>query len=584
MSTRALSILGVIAAMLVAYVLMFEHSSVTSKELADRAGRVLPSFVRDKVERITVQRRGVEVVLERKREADGLGALTLVAPLKAAADTDATDHLLGELEWLSARRTVEDNGQFGVDAPRFRVSYLVGGDTHVLAVGKDDVHGEGLYVRVDREPKLFVVPKTLLEVIDHEPGYFRAKALFPELTVAWANKLELRQPAHVHSFSKQGKHWWLGEPSEQRYADDKRIDELLHALASLRASRDVEPRDHEAARAALATPTLSILVSVVPDETREDKKALALKLEVGAACGQDERYARVDQRLVCIRNSELTPFELGELALAEPRLFRAQPNEVQRFVLARGKEQLAWKRDGSSWKSDVDAPADGDAIESWLGDLAAARVLRTAPLAGFSAQGRLRLELVDDQFEEISYGALVDDALPVRRGEESLLVLFPGSVYDRLTPNRERFVPLAIWKGHQPSEVVSFEAQLQGKQRKGALVDGAWHTDGGVDRVRGLVRELVNLEAVSYVTSQVRPEHGIGQGKLVLGLRGGKSLSLELGAATDRGVYARSGGGVIEIGSATLALIAELAGGPPAPMAEEEDDEHEGHDEEEHAH
>ncbi|HEX5656103.1 MAG TPA: DUF4340 domain-containing protein [Polyangiales bacterium] len=574
MSARAIAVLGVIAAALFAYVVAFERTSVTSKELADRAGRVLPSFVRDKVERITLQRRGVEVVLARKREADGLGALELLAPIKSAADSEAGDRLLGELEWLSARRTVEDNGQLGLDKPRFRVSYVAGGASHVLVVGNDDVHGQGLYVRVDQDPRVYVVPRTFLEVIDHEPGYFRDKSLFPELTVAWANVLAVRNGSLVHELKKEDKHWWL---EGKRYADETKIDAMLQALASLRASREVEPRDEAAAKEALAHVTLRVDVSVVPDEHREDKKPVALALEVAGACGKDARYARVGTRLVCIPATELAPFELGAAELIEPRLFRAPPNEITRFVITRGKEQLAWRREGTKWKSDVDAPADTAAIESWIRELREARAMRTKSPAGFAEQGKLRLELVGDQVEELAYGALVDEAMPVQRAGESVLVLFPASVHDRLAPLRERFQPLALWRGHQPSDVVSFEAQVGARHRRGTLVDGAWQSDAGSDQVRELVRALVASEGLAYLGETSRAEHGIGTGKLVLGLKDGKALTLELGAATSRGVYARRGRDIVELSSGTLALIDELAGGPRASHADEEDedDEHE---------
>lgn len=577
MSTRALSVLGVIAAALLVYVLVYERDSVTSKELSERAGRVLPSFVRDKVERIAVQRRGVEVVLARKRDADGLGALRVVEPFEAPADADASDHLLGELEWLSARRTVEDNGQYGLDKPRFRVSYVAGGERHVLTVGNDDVHGQGLYVRLDRDPRVFVVPRTLLEVIDHEPGFFRDKSLFPDLTVAWANALTVIDGPHAHELAKQDGHWWL---SDHRYADETRVDELLRALSNLRASREAEPSEQEAAKVALAQTTLTVRVSVVPDQTREDKKPLALALEVGASCGKQERYARVGTRLVCVQNSDLAPFSLGQAELLEPRLVRAPANEIERFVLARGKQQLAFRRDGTKWKSDVDAPADADAIEAWLKDLAQARALRTRPLTGFVEQGRLRLELVADKVEEVAYGALTDDGLPVQRGEESLVVIFPATLHDRLAPLRGRFVPLALFPGHQPSDVVSFEAKLRDKQRGGTLVDGAWKTAGDAAPVRELVRALIASEALAYLGESVRPEHALGSGKLVLGLRDGKALTLELGAATSRGAYAQRGSEVLELSSATLATIEELAGGPRAPgphvHGAEDDDEQEG--------
>jgi Domain of unknown function (DUF4340) len=593
-STRALALLGLIAAALLAYVLVFERDSVTSKELSERSGRVLPSFVRDKVERITVQRKGIEVVLARKQEKEGLGDLALVSPIAAAADSDASDRLLGELEWLSARRSVDasaaDLARFGLDKPRFRVSYAVGGATHLLAVGKDDVHGEGLYVSVDGASKAYVVPKTLLDVIDHEPGYFRDKSLFPALTVAWVRKLVM-QP-RVHTYTKESGHWWLGEPSAKQYADDKKLGELLHALAGLRASREVEPSAREEAERALSAPMLSLSATVVPDETREDKKASEQSLQVGGPCGKfaDERYARVQTRLVCVRAGDLAQFEHGELALAEPRLFRAPANEIERFVIARGKQRLAWKREGSKWKSDIDAPADADAIDAWLADLAAARVQRAAPLTALSQDGLLRLELVDGQHEEVALGALTDGALPVHRGDESLIVTFPGRVYDLLTPVRTRFAPLALWPGHQlagasegalrPSEVVRFEARVRGKQRSGTLSDGAWSVDN--ERVRFLVRALVAAKPLAYLSDHARPEHGFGADGVSLGLKD-KTLSLSLGAATDRGVYARIGDDVLELSSLTLAQLEELAGGARAPdPPAEDDDEHDG--DEPHSH
>jgi hypothetical protein len=603
MSTRALVLLGIVAAALLGYVLVFERGSVTSQELAARKGRVLPTFVREKVERLSVQRKNQEVVLERKRDKDGLGNFTLVSPIQAAADSDAVDRLLGELEWLSARRTLEPSAEerkrYGVDAPRFRVSYVAGGQRHVLAVGQDDVHGEGLYVRVDDEPHVFVVPKTLLEVVDFDPMHFRDKSLFPELTVAWATKLEVRTPQRTHTLVKDGGHWWLEDPKAKRYADDKRIADVLEALSSLRGKRDVGPDQRAKAEQALTSPTLVVLASMVPDEAREDKQARAFSLEVGAPCGEKERYARAsivagDARYVCIAEEDLAPLQLGELELAEPRLFRATPSDVERFVISRGKDQLAWRREGTGWKSDVGAPADRDAIEGWLKDLASARALRSSALSGFTERGRLRLELSGGKHEELSYGALASDgSLPVRRGDEALLVSFPGSVFDRLTPARERFVPLAPWAKHAPSEVVRFLARAHGKQRSATLEAGTWRSDTPIDalRVRELVRDLISFSARSYVVDQARPEHGFTADKprLELGLQDGSTLALALGTATDRGAYARIGDAVFEVGSDVIARIDELAGGPRAPgsaepQTDEDDGEIHGHEEGVHEH
>src|SRR5687768_12205482 len=106
MSKRAIVILAVLVLALGAYVLFFERTSLTSKELDERKARVLTSFVRAKVDRLEIQRKGRKVVLERDlKDGEDLTGFRMLEPMKVSADDDAVDQLLGELEWLSARRT-----------------------------------------------------------------------------------------------------------------------------------------------------------------------------------------------------------------------------------------------------------------------------------------------------------------------------------------------------------------------------------------------------------------------------------------------------------------------------------------------
>ncbi|MDB4974571.1 MAG: hypothetical protein JWN48_2912, partial [Myxococcaceae bacterium] len=209
-------------------------------------------------------------------------------------------------------------------------------------------------------------------------------------------------------------------------------------------------------------------------------------------------------------------------------------------------------------------------------------------------------ELSDKKSERIALGDLsAVGELIVRRGDEQQLVSFPGSLFDRLQPTRGRFAPLAIWPGHQPSEVVRVSAHYAAQARVLTLQKGSWRADDPAavvdsERVRELVRGLIGLQAASYVSAQARPAHGFAKERprLELGLADGSALTLELGAPTERGGYARvDGRAVIELGRELPEWVRELSGGPraeaPAPPAAAEapelDDEdvEEGH---EHAH
>jgi hypothetical protein len=588
MSKRGIAVLAVVAVALLGYILIFERASVTSKERGERAGRVLVSFVRDKVERLTIQRKGTQVVLVRKREDDGsFTGFRVLEPFAAKADDDAVDQVLGELEWLSARRTLTalsdaDEKRFGLDAPRYRVGFSAGREAHTLAVGHDDVHGDGLYVLLDDERTAYVVPKTLLEALDHEAGHFRDKQLFPELTVAWAHKLAIVHETRQASFVKEGGRWWIaGEP--KLYAAAQRIDEVLHALSELRAAHFLDARQRSQAEAALRTPRGRVEVAVVPDETREDKRPKQLTLTMAGPCvdAPTEHYARVevtgaDALLVCVSEASLAPFALGSEPLQEPRLFQVDTSEVQSFVLARAKDKLALSRDGERWKAQGETAGEinRESVEAWLTDLAAARASRFGPLEGYEEQGSLTLELGHDKRERIGWGALdAQGELPIRRGEEPQLARFAGSLFDRLQPTRGRFASLEVWAARQPSEVVRVDAAASGRRRVSRLEGGQWSAgDAGAtldgERTRELVRGLIDLRARSFVSDAARPLHGLGpaQPHVTLTLQQGGPLTLELGATTDRGAYARiDGQSVVEVGSEVIAIVQELSGGPRAP-------------------
>ncbi|MDB4973268.1 MAG: hypothetical protein JWN48_1609, partial [Myxococcaceae bacterium] len=494
MSKRAILLLALLALALAAYIAVFERDSVTSKERAERVGRVLVSFVRDKVDRLSIQRKGTRVVLVRKKLDDGARAgFEVKEPFAATADDDAVDQVLGELEWLSARRTLDpispaDEKSFGLDAPRYRVSYEAAGESHSLSVGQLDVHGDGVYVQVDREPRAYVVPKSLPETLAREPGDYREKQLFPGLVVAWAQKVELTQESGALTLLKEQGRWWLsGEP--KTYASGKELDTLLHALSELRATRYPAVAH---ADALFSEPQQRIAVAVVPDEAREDKQAESFTLEIAGACADHpgERYVRSAARtqsaslVACVREEDLAALPRSVDRLRESRLFGAEASAIARFVLVRGKDTLSLARDGEGWKADADVATeqagqvDRTAVEAWLSELASARAVSFLPLGPFEERGSLTLELSDKKSERIALGDLsAVGELIVRRGDEQQLVSFPGSLFDRLQPTRGRFAPLAVWPGHQPSEVVRVSAHYAAQARVLTLQSGSWRAD-----------------------------------------------------------------------------------------------------------
>lgn len=605
MSKRAIVLLAIVVAALSAYIALFERGSVTSKELAERSGRVLVSFVREKVERIEIQRKGKRVVLSREGKtatADNLlTSWDVLEPMKAKADSDAIDPLLGELEWLSARRTLEapsaeDAVRFGLTAPRYRVRYVVGGRSHTLVLGKDDVHGEGVYVRVDDEPRALVVPKSVLEPLNHEPSYFREKKLFTDVVLAWTQKLTIgRGDATVALVREEGRWWIAGDP--KAYGDEKRVSEMVEVAAELRAARYLEPEELAAAEAALKSPTLRITLDVVPDAAREDRTSKRYTVEIAGRCGahENERYLRVvDGPIGCITEGDLKLFEATSDELRDRSLLSVDSSAVEGFELSVGSSKITLSREGEGWKGKGADPIDRRAVEAWLKTLTLARATGFAQPKGFRERAVLTLRLAGDKSSRIAIGEVdAQGALWVRRNREELMVSFAGALSDVLTPIPTRFASLEVWRDHQPSQIVEAEARADGHHRSWALESGSWKLKAGeiggdVTRLRELLRALIDLHARVYVTDKPRPLHGVapGRGMLRLKLNDGTKLALTLGAATPGGAFALlDGGPVIELDRDTVGWLTELAGGPRAPIEPTVDDEEPpDHDEDGHDH
>jgi Domain of unknown function (DUF4340) len=607
-SKRATLVLAALVALLGVYIAIFERDSLTSKELGERKGRVLPTFVRDKVTRLTLTRAGKRAVLERAPPVEGEpSSWKLIEPARAEADSQTVDQLLGELEWLSARRVIDgasqqDRTAFGLERPSYVLGYRVAGDDHTLRIGKTDVHGESYYASLDAEPSVYVVPKTAVEALDHEPGHFRTKQFVGSIVTAWAQRIELRGPQGAVTLLKDGATWWV-QTEPKSHADAKLVSELVDKLDGLRAQRYLDGDGKRQALAALSGgERRSVELRVVPDEHREDKVPALFVLQFAGVCPghPTERVARAGDKAdpVCVLADELAPFEADAQALRLARPFAADPSEVESLTLRAGASQLTLKREGENWTEPGQKP-DREAVEAWLAELSAQRASGVLPVREIAADFTLALSLVGDKKLELR--ADLDEPagrVLVRRGDEPALAVFAPALADLLQPFAMRFAGLSPWAAKQPSQVIGLDVRDGKLARKLTNEQGSWRTKAGAPplkedlRVRELVRDLIKLRLLVLDAERPRSEHGLTPPGAALRFtlaQGAPPLSLELGAQGARGRYARvDGGPVALVGAEVSRALLELAGGTPPPLPQPEAGPPDEHlldlDEEEHEH
>jgi hypothetical protein len=550
--------------------------------------------VRDHVTQLVLTRDEKTLVLERKLDDDGtLSPWKLTKPSAAEADQDSVDRLLGELEWLSARRILEhvkssELSQLGLDKPRFRVGYRVSGDDHVFNVGHGDALGDNFYAAYAGEDTVYVVPKTLVEALDHELGHFRAKEFLGNITSAWAERLTLTSSTERVSLQKENGKWWVvdarpaapvraqGPAVPRSYADERHVKELIDKLDSLRAVRFLEGAQKDEAERALRAQNLSVELRVVPDVQREDRAAERFLLRIGGACaGHDgERYAQAGEQgdPVCVRAEDVARFEANSEDLRLTRLFGVDPSEIERVEIVAADQRWLLKRDGEKWTGEGLAAPDREAVEAWLRDLSETRALGFVAKKVSAPSLTLRLKLASETETVITAEVTDGKELLIQREGEPVCARFLPLAWERLRPFAGRFAELTLWPGRQPSQVVSLSARSGARARSLVLEDQVFRLRKGgpasadAEHARELVRALARLSAVSVISDRALPEQKLedaGAG-LTLTLAGdaGPPLTLELGEKSERGRYARvDGKRIVEVEERVAEMLAELASG-----------------------
>ncbi|HJL20255.1 MAG TPA: DUF4340 domain-containing protein [Sandaracinaceae bacterium LLY-WYZ-13_1] len=588
MSKKVTIVLAVLNAALLGYILLVERGSLSTSEVAGRSGHVLRRFVRERVDRVTLERSdepALVFVRERDEDADelDLGTWRIAAPIEANADDDAVDGFLSALEWLMAERTLqdvtaEDRTRFGLDDPRLAVRFTVGDEEVELRVGGEAPTGEGVYASVEGTGRVYVVGEDFVESIDHGVGFFRDKDLFFEFYAGDADAIRLEGDGLVYRFAQEDGVWRVREPVAG-WANRGLVDRLLRLTRELEAARFVADEPSGLAEYGLEAPWRELVVSRPADA----EGAREARLAVGEACSEheDERYARVgDGPVVCVAAADVAALSFEADAVRERRLLAVSDDRVESVRVEAGERRLALRRTESGWELEADgetAAADDAAISAWLGALRDQRAERFEPVEGEAPghglgepRATVTVRRTDDEGQEVlRLGEATDQGAWVRRGDEAAVARFGASAAELLTPAAIRFRDRAL-VGAAPGEARAITVRSGGTEERAVRGEGgAWRLEAPLsteaDRVvvRDVARQIAELHAARFVAAQPAPEHGLAEPSRVVTVRfepqegDARTVTLRIGAETVEGAYGRLGedGPVFELESAVVEAL-----------------------------
>lgn len=179
MSARTPIILLVVAALLLAYVMLFERGRPGRKEIDSRSGLLLEAVVRERITRIRVASGDERMALVRTGEGFD-ETWTLEEPKQAPADPEAIEDYMRNWEFAIPVRTLqspspEDVQSFGLDSPKAEVSFEMGRAKVRVTLGSGEPVDGGGYVRIDDRPEISVVGKDVVALFERTADAFELK-------------------------------------------------------------------------------------------------------------------------------------------------------------------------------------------------------------------------------------------------------------------------------------------------------------------------------------------------------------------------------------------------------------------------
>jgi hypothetical protein len=594
MRNRTVLIVLAIAVLLLAFIVFFERDTMTTDELAGRQDRVFVEFRRELVERIAiVGTAGIEVAVERTAgSGEEAAQWRIVSPLEVDADESAVRGVLGAIDFLLKDRTVTGadvaaDPRYGLNAPRVKGSYTIGGRAVGFSIGADSNDGQKVYVALDDHPdEFYAVEREFFESIDLGLDDLRDKHLVSRsisdaLSITCTSSGELttlrRQPAAAWRIIRQG---------QPVLAAEDQVNDLLSAIGRLQAQRFVGDAvaERDLSRFGLATPSRTVTVT-----TSDEGEPLRLLL--GAAC-PDERQIHAmiagTGTVACVADDIAELLDRPSSRLSEMRVAVFRDDDVSRIEIARMGKKLALERD-DDLKLWALAGDDAPAVEQGtVGDLLAVlRETRASELvlgeAALTELGQpaavvtLELDAGQEPIEIRLHRGDQPDRGRARRGEEQAVLVVGTKLLDLARPDPLAFRERAIEHG-QRDDVVSLAIEGAIGQRLKRDGDGwALVEPIPVPADAASARELAGLiavvEAERFVASSADSTHGLEPPWATVTARfvaeketaegqdrtGEREVILDIGSQANEATrYARIRGGdgiVLTVGEPYLTLV-----------------------------
>ena len=424
MKLRGLIVAGIVLAGLSGTLYWSNHHKPadTTEASADVPPKILAVKEAD-ISKFDLKKNGTEQV---GGERNSAGQWHITSPMPLAADQSAVSSFLGIFSSLNSERVVEEKASnlasYGLDAPKLEVDLTEKQNkTQKLLLGDDTPAGNGMYAKLDGDPRVFTVPGYDKTSIDKSANDLRDKRLLT-LDADKISQVDLLAKKQEIAFGRNKDEWQILKPKPLR-ADGSAVDELVSALTDAKMQLDAsdDPKKNASAFAA-AAPVATAKVTAESGtqelqvrKSKNDYYAKSSVLEgiykVPSTLGQ-----ALDKKLEDFRNKKL--FDLGS----------DDPNKIE---FRDGSKTYFLTRSGEDWWSGSAKKMDAGTVQELIDKLRELSASKFVDSGFTAALSDLTVTSNDGKrVEKVAISKSGDNYIARRENDAALYQLDPKAVDD----------------------------------------------------------------------------------------------------------------------------------------------------------
>jgi hypothetical protein len=345
------------------YVYLVEIKHKETVQHAEKQAKKIVHLERDKIVKVELFKgEQTEVKLEKPA-----GTWVLSVPVKTKADKSAVDSLLYALVEAEPEKILGEKdvkwAEYGLDKPEFTVSLSTGDKSLQLRFGAANPAKTSYYLRVDDEPKLFLVADTLKNSLNKSAYDLRDKSVFG-IADSDVTRMVISRKGNEIDLERKDANKWVASKPESFPVKQALMTTNVRTLTNLKAKEIIDEPSKEGDPYGLDTPEETIVLSGPKlEQTLVLGKAVEKK---GASPQEPDRYGRItgEHTVYLIDGRSFKGLKTDPAQLRDRSLLSFNPADIERFQIELdGKEWVAALDKDKRWT--IEKPEKKTNVDAW---------------------------------------------------------------------------------------------------------------------------------------------------------------------------------------------------------------------------